>query len=605
MDVEALAVSKISNMIARCPHLQAYISTNDKTPFTDGYIDLYQGLRRAKEDWKGRVPVQVKGRTRAAKKGTGQNHGISRTELLAFQNDSGVLYFVVAIDPKTSHETPYYALLSPFTIQAILDKVPETQQQVSVPLKKLLNDTSAIEGVVALALKTRAQSMETGFDPILFENLQSLTIHTTDDLNFNGPVILNPGSSDFALVLNTKSGLSVPLNGEFHIVPQQYLKRDVDLTVSSGNISYDSASIRLISEETMELSLSPGLTLRLPTEPKEQSGQLSLTLEDSLVERQRAIKFYLALLETGVIKFDGRPSPFVVVLNDETAELREHVKTLDALVDLFEHLGVDLQLIDVSRIDETQTRQLNVLHRAFVLDEEIEDAATERSRVIQQVGPWELMFLVEPGEKTGKWRIIDPFAVEEQHQFRWSADKQGEEETIPVTKYDIVTQEHLGLVLNMRLDMIVSAYEAIKDIPSTFALANQRVLALVTAADEYDSRKTELLQAAQRLNDWLIAEEGAESRHLINGWQITRRSGMLTTDQRRGIRAHRRDVARKDIENLGQTDLACAILLGDYEEVKELADSLSVEQLEQMKSWPIWKLFHDLAGRSNIAITAP
>lgn len=43
MDVESLAVSKISGMLARCPQLKAVIATNDKTPFTDGYIDIYGG----------------------------------------------------------------------------------------------------------------------------------------------------------------------------------------------------------------------------------------------------------------------------------------------------------------------------------------------------------------------------------------------------------------------------------------------------------------------------------------------------------------------------------------------------------------------------------
>lgn len=89
MDVEALAVAKIGGMLARCQHLKAFIPTNDKTPFTDGHIDLYTGLRQSKADWRGRVPIQVKGRTRRSKKTSSPTHPITRTDLRAYQNDAG------------------------------------------------------------------------------------------------------------------------------------------------------------------------------------------------------------------------------------------------------------------------------------------------------------------------------------------------------------------------------------------------------------------------------------------------------------------------------------------------------------------------------------
>jgi hypothetical protein len=600
MDVEALAVSKISNMIARCPHLKAYVSTNDKTPFTDGYIDLYSGPRHVKTDWKGRVPVQVKGRTRTSKKNVAQAYGISRTDLRAYQKDSGVLYLVVTIDPKTGHETPYYALLSPFAIESLLDRVPDKQSQVSVRLKKLSNDPVAIERLISLALKTREQSMELGFDPLLIENLQSFTIYTADTLNFDSPVTLAPGSNDFALVMNTNNGLSVPFNGEFRILPPEYLKKDVDLRVRSGETFYDGVTVKRVSEENLEIYLSPGLTLLLRNESGRPSAKLSLTLERTLADRRRAIRFYLALLETGVIEFNGKPSPFIIVTSDDTARLQDHLRTLDALFDLFEYLGVDTRLVYVDEIDEVQIRQLRVLHRAFVLDEEIEDEALETSRAIQRVGAWELMFLIMPGSSPGKWRFIDPFSPDARRQFRWSSDEPSEKDPIPVTAYDVVEQEHLSTVLNMRLDAIVGAYEAIADFPSTLSLANQRVLALITAADTSELRKAEVLSAADRLNDWLLAEEGSESRHLINGWQIASRRGPLSAEQRREIRACRRQVVRDEVDDSGHLELACAILLGDEDDVQELADLLSAEQLAQMQSWPIWNLRGSLARKPDI-----
>ena len=53
MDIETLAVAEIASLVARCPHLKPVISTNDKTVFTDGHIEVYQGLGQTKAEWRG------------------------------------------------------------------------------------------------------------------------------------------------------------------------------------------------------------------------------------------------------------------------------------------------------------------------------------------------------------------------------------------------------------------------------------------------------------------------------------------------------------------------------------------------------------------------
>lgn len=42
--------------------------------------------------------------------------------------------------------------------------------------------------------------------------------------------------------------------------------------------------------------------------------------------------------------------------------------------------------------------------------------------------------------------------------------------------------------------------------------------------------------------------------------------------------------------NAGQLELACAILLGDAEEIEDLTKQLPEERLLQLRGWPIWKL---------------
>lgn len=590
MDVEVLAVNKITDMVASCPHLQAIISTNDKTPFTDGHIDIYAGLRQSKSEFIGRVPVQVKGRTVRSNKRSSPTHPISRTDLRAFQKDSGVLYFVVAVEPKSLRRTAYYALLSPFAIEQILNNVPADQKQVSVALRKLPHEPNGIESIVRLALKTRDQNIALGFDPILFERLQSLTVYTAFGLDFDAPVTLAPGVNDFALVLHTTDGMSVPLGGEIQIFPPDYTKRTIDVRVRAGAITYGGGTLQRIDAQVHELELSEGLKILLRNAPDNQTASVSLTLERTLAGRLKAIEFYTALLDTHLLEVDGVSSRLEIANTGETSTLRDHLHTLHAMTELFDHLGVDTQLIDLHQIDEQQARQLNVLHRGFVEKLEISDSSVEASRVLQQVGQWSLLFLISPGSAPNKWRLNDPFSTEFRSQFRWSAEEGGKD-VIPVTAYDVVEEEHLSTVLNMRLDSIVGAYEAISDFPSTYTLANQRVLALITASDSSDMRRNQLLTAAASLNSWLIDEEGDTPSHLINRWQISSRVGALSPEERSDIRRLKRQVAIDGAPNSDHVELACALLLGDNGETQYLLRAIAPEKLEQMQTWPIWKLY--------------
>ena len=161
---------------------------------------------------------------------------------------------------------------------------------------------------------------------------------------------------------------------------------------------------------------------------------------------------------------------------------------------------------------------------------------------------------------------------------------------MPVTAYDVIEDEYLGTVVNSRLGDIVGAYEAISDFQTTFTAANHRVLALIRAADECEQRKDELLGAATLLNDWLLAEDVEVTHHRINAWQITARTSGLTPEQRTKIRELKREVVRRGVDNALQSEIACAILLKDIEEIEDLLPQLDDNQLELMKTWPIWKL---------------
>ncbi|WP_104129702.1 hypothetical protein [Cryobacterium sp. N21] len=591
MDIETLAVNEISTLVAMCPHLIQQITTNDKTPFTDGHIEIYSGLERSKDEWVGRVSVQVKGRSTPAKGRFKKSYPISRTDLLAYQADSGVLYFVVSIDRDTGERHPYYALLSPFRIEKILSDAAPTTKQISVPLKDFPTNQDEIERLLHFAHKTKEQRPSAGNVSSLFPQMKSLTVFSAQNLKLDVPVSLVTGETEVTVVLTTTEGLSLHLDGELQLFPPTYIPRSVDVKIECGGFLFDQVTVQTIDDETVEMKLADGLSLRFRKVSNVQSVQANFTLVDLLPERLKALSFFVALLDRHPLVVDGGAIPFEKVTGDDP-ELRRHLDYLCKLADLFKVLGVDAKLVNLSEIDQNQHRELQLVHSSLVNHKEFFAENGEPGWVVRQVGRWQLMLLVTRGSDPGSWRYIDPFAPESRHEFRAGRKRTDDDESeyIPSTMYEIVENGDLKSILNLWLERITEAYDVIADLPDTATMANLQVLSLISAADANEERRGEFLGAANALSEWLIATAGEEPHHLVNRWQILKRRGDLNSAHRSEIRDLKRLMSRSDLELAGQIEVACALLLDDHEDAKYCLELLKPEERDQLKTWPIWAL---------------
>lgn len=590
MDVEGLAVAEIQRLIGRCSHLRPILATNDKTPFTDGHIDVYGGLGQTKKEWLGRVGAQVKGRTYDGKPRTTVTFRIARVDLLAFQRDSGVLYFFVTVD-RNGECAPYYALLSPFAIEHYLRQTPAKQKTIAVPFQEFPSHPVEIERIVGLALKTREQRSSLGFDPVVLERMQSITVHSATDLDLTSPVVLTPGVVDFALEIVTEGGMSVPLSGVLHIIPKEYVEHESTITIGSGAITYDNVQARRINETSVEFTLDEGLSLVFVAAPGQQQLTINFTAPSNFAKRLVATEFLGEATSRGELHVNGMATSLGnVSSSDWVKDLNAQLAFLRQLDELFEYLAVDSKLVEFDDLDDQQILNLQNLHRAFIGGEEPYNEGGELSRGLMDAGPWMLMILVVPGNEANRWRYVNPFDPAAPHLFRWSADADDPSDTVPVTAYDIVEQEELAKLLNLRLDAIVPAYEAILDSPQTTNFANRRVLALILAADACKVREEELLDAAEALNEWLISLEGERTAHLINRWQILWRRGALAKEDHASIIGMKRRMARSDDSMAVEAELSCALLAGNSDEVEYLIGQLSDDKLQTVQGWPIWRL---------------
>ncbi|QHC61030.1 hypothetical protein [Rathayibacter sp. VKM Ac-2760] len=589
MDVELLAVNAVNDVIARCPGLRSEIATNDKTPFTDGHIDLYSGERKKNTEWSGRVSVQVKGRKRAPSKRGVPKFSVTRASLYAYQRNRGVFYFYVAINSRTGDGTIYYSLLAPFAIQAILDAHPENQKELPIRLKLLPADKRQVRTLLSLAADAQRQDVETGFDPILFENMDSITIQSAEDIDFSVPASLSPATHDLTMTLNTRSGLAVPLGGVLQLLPGSYTERPFSASVRSGAETFSNVTTQRIDENTVRLRLSPGLEIVMVTSAGKLSATVHLNPENDLNSRLKSLNFFAGMLDNGFITIGNDRVPFAAEELPGDRSLREHLKGVTKLAELFDFLVVDKGLIKIDEVSAAEIDDLLRLRRALIDGEELELDTDILSLVQLPVGRWKVICLALQGKKPGYWKFIDPFSATDPQQFAWRA-KSGNR-TVMITAYDAIGEDDVATTLNLRLSNIVSSYQEVPKTSETHYLTNRSVLRLISAADLQEERREEFLDAAVELSAWLVAQDETNAASLVNYWQVLWRQGALTAEHIKSIRTLRRSMTSDSTDRAIETQFACSLLLNDREESVELKALLSEEQVAELQGWPIWQLY--------------
>lgn len=596
MSVELLAVNAVSDRIARCPHLTPEISAGDKTPITDGHIDFYSSKSKRNKTLLGRVTVQVKGRTtnkRAKASRKAVSFTVEKEVLQFFRKHGGGLYFYVPMREAGTQREIFYANLLPFKIDRILDNAPRTQQTFSVKFERLPDESSKIENIVRLAWEGRNQTSTTNKVDHFLSQAEGITIHSLAGIDESRPTRLALEETDYVLVAHLPGGLSIPLDLDIEVLPRQYLERDLAVPISCGGIVFDRAKGRRVDEETHLIRLSAGIELRIKEGEKGLRTNLQLTREGTLREQVKNFDFLLAAAAGEAMVIGKTVSTPQAGDPELFKELQEARLELSKLIELFDELGLTDEQSSSFQLNHSMRQTLLALHQGLVQDNPVQAHSDGTGKFDVLVGHHKIMIVVLPAEEPGFCRIIDPFDPTKRDRFQiYARNEDGSTELIDWgTVYEAVTSEEMATVLNLRLENIVAAYEALEDRTGAISKANYTVLRILTAADlaKDESHRSNLLEGAERLCKWLLKEGPDTLIFKINWWQTLHRRGGLTDTYRRDIRAARRHLDRSD--NLAGLLEACTvILLGDIEELELVLSELSEEERASLEEWPIWTL---------------
>lgn len=587
--IEIAAVSYISDIISRCHHLDPCIDSNDKTPFTDGHIDIHNipGSEKVGTH-SGRVPVQIKGTTGKFK---GKKFKIKREYLSAYLVNSGVLFFVVAMDKDLQNRRAYYCNLNPFKIYSILQSIPEGQKTVSFKLKACPTAPGDIEKVVKYSFETRRENLAASA-AAEYVSTDEFLLRLPEKIDFSKPQVLNRLEDDYSLEIKLPDGRSIPFYAEIEITPSDYCYREIWDSISSGGITFDKIYRRRINDDVVELKLSEGLWFQIGDRSKNISSNLNVRLQNNLAACLKDLRFYFSFFSDETFSINGSVQRYQLYDSDKDSQISEYLTYLETLTSLLSDLGVqELELIDLDVITESQHNSLEKLYLSVVKEEWTSSSYERPMRYRPQVGKWYIeTILIPDSSNDNRARCFNLFSSEAAGRYiHVPKEKVGSITYYVVTPFDIIDPEVFPYVINLPLEKISDYYEEIKEFSGAFDLVNAMVLRLINSADLVPLRKEVFLNAAFDLNEWLILQSGEQSHHLVNRWQIAKRKGQFNDEVKNYIRELILDPGISiDIR------LACWILLENKDEVEFLLGKLDENYRQVFREWPIWKLYEDV-----------
>ncbi|MHC5253119.1 DUF4365 domain-containing protein [Listeria kieliensis] len=136
--IEEAGITGLKQYLLKNPYIDSELKSNDKTPAVDGSISLYSKVGFKKKFLKGTINVQLKSTTRnnILKE---HRYPVSVNDLKVYYQQSGVIYFVIYINPNNSDEIKiFYKDLLLVDIEEILKSIQgKNQESVTIDFEEI------------------------------------------------------------------------------------------------------------------------------------------------------------------------------------------------------------------------------------------------------------------------------------------------------------------------------------------------------------------------------------------------------------------------------------------------------------------------------------
>ena len=509
MDIEKLATSAITNCIAGTDFLSPWISEGDREPSWDGFIYAYSNKNKAKKNLTGRAAVQVKGKQVKNVKKKSIQYPVSMVDLENYRNDGGTIFFVVGITSELE-EKIYYLALPPFKINQYL-KIYKGKKTPSLTFSELPEKKNDIENIVINFVNdSRKQAIAQNGKNWTIPEVENLVGIENMCLNFsvtcigydrNDPFPYLKNNEFYMYAGNKDNSIQFPVE---HIENIEVITCERECVISAQNKKfYDRIRVERHRDGTITVYIGKSIYIKYE---KNGKGTFKYTLKGNLDERIITIEFMLAMYEDGGFYLDGTKFGFEQIQEKLDAdEHRGKLQYLNLVKELLDKFGVNKPL-EADNLSEKNEKDIRML-----IDTQLygKRAAFQESDDIPDVGYISIgninLLVMCTKMEDGTYLLEDFFRKE----ISCSMDKTPSTQT---SQYSLMSVEDYLKADNFSKGMVEESFKKHKNI-SHYSQTNFSVLNILNAYDR-DNSRSDLLDLAEHLYEWLINEQPDEDIYL-------------------------------------------------------------------------------------------
>ena len=591
--IETISVNAVRDSIVMSGYLDQFIPDNDKEPFWDGSVYIYKTKEHKKENFTGRMPVQVKGKECKDLSKSEISFSVDLVDLKGYLTEGGTVFFVVYIANNGLLKKIYYNALTPIKIRMILESA-KGQKTKTIKFKEFPTDNDEKANVFFSCYQNC--QMQTSFsDAKLFSleelrkevDIESLTIPLSG-VKINKDPQMALVKNEVYVYANVKgSSIPQPLN----FIPQNlHTSQEISTKITiNGKLFYSKVTI-VKSAKTIEYQI--GESLKLTTINGTNELKINYTSSDKIQTLALDLDFMLSYIEAGYFESEGHKFPFNFDSADfSNFDVEEQKKILEVAKRANETLKIlgckkPLSIKDLTDVDWRNIERLNA---AFIDNKPAEGLKENLPPVcMMKIGNLNIVIALQKqdGNKNA-YEIKDFFATE-----MLAVYQSGEDEQRPISQYAVLTAEDLIKADNVKCDVFLPSFQKVEKHEGTFERANWFLLDLITVYDKTGNK--EFLNTAKDFAEWISTSTDDEMPYHIktlNLLQVIKRTRKLNEEE---IKTLYKIAAEKDVQD---STMVGVYLLLDQQVPAEMffAKMDPNEQTEFMK-YPIyhfWKKDED------------
>lgn len=588
--IETLSVDAVRDSVMMSDFLDQYIPDNDKEPFWDGGVYIYKNKNHTKDNFTGRMPVQVKGKVCDDFSEDEISYQIKTADLRAYLADGGTVYFVVYIGNKGLRKKIYYVELTPVRIRAILHEAKK-QKSKAVKFKAFPTDNNK-KATIFMNCFQNCKKQASFADAPLFslEELQSQGVLENITIPLSGVDIQKDPqmaliNNDIYMYANIK-GSSIPQPLE--MLPKSiHTHEDVEASVTiEGKEFYNKVRIVKSAESTKYVL---GHSFSLTSVHGNNGIKMNYKTVDDVRVIAKDLDFMLSYIDAGYLEINGQKISFehedADYSNFDIEHQRKILNFSKKAVKVLDILQCDKKLL-MSSLENEDCRNINRLYSALVDKQQVKGLKQDLPLIsYMKIGNLNFIIVLHKVEnEPGTYRIEDFFGAK-----LVAAYDGNDGEKLPMSPYAILKSDDLIKADNVKWELLLPSFKYVDKHEETFERANHFLLDLLSAYDKCENDN--ILDTAKDFAEWISTapdNELSKTITMLNLLQVVKRMRELNEDERNSLY---KIITEEGAQN--SAIVGAYLLLDQQSLAKMYFDKMKPDEQEEFMKYPIYHFWKE------------